>query len=90
VIGDVDLVVVPDSPPGFASAFSTMLQVDPARVTSDPSSAGAHSAAPGLALAAAMASGRLRAARRTLLVAVGAGITVALALYGGEDPAHGA
>ena len=89
-IGDIDLVVAPDSPCSFAGAFSAMLQLDRRCVIGGPASAGAHSAAPGLALSAAMASGRLRAARRTLLVAAGAGITVALALYGGQDPTRGA
>ena len=81
-IADVELLIAPDAPPGLAGALPAALDIEPGRVSTDPGSRGTHSAAPGLALAAAIARGRLREARRTLLVAVGAGITVALALYG--------
>jgi 3-oxoacyl-[acyl-carrier-protein] synthase-3 len=90
-IDDVDLIVAPDAPAGFARALSTMLHVESERMSSDEVvSSGTHSAAPGLALAAAVASGRFGAAGRALLVAAGAGITVALALYGNEEHAGGA
>jgi 3-oxoacyl-[acyl-carrier-protein] synthase III len=81
-VGDIDLVVAPDTPRGFARRVSAALDFPLERVVSEPKPSGAYSAAPGLALAAAIAAGRLRASRRTLLVTAGPGITVALALYG--------
>lgn len=89
-VRDVDLVVVPDTPPGFARGISATFGLSVDRVVSEATSSGAHSAAPGLALAAAIADGRLRTSRRTLIVTAGAGITVALALYGRVGPNGGA
>jgi 3-oxoacyl-[acyl-carrier-protein] synthase-3 len=79
---DLDLVVVPELPAGLPARLAALLGVAEERLASDPASAGTCSAAPGLALESALASGRLDGARRALLVAAGAGITVSLALYG--------
>jgi 3-oxoacyl-[acyl-carrier-protein] synthase-3 len=81
-IEDVDLLVAPGVPAGLPERLAALLGIPAERVADAASSVGACSAAPGLALEAAVASGRLRAARRALLVAVGAGISVSLALYG--------
>ena len=79
---DLDLVVVPELPAGLPDRLGMLLGIPQDRLASDPDSADTCSAAPGLALEAAFASGRMAGARRTLLVAAGAGITVSLALYG--------
>ena len=78
---DLDLVVAPELPPDLPRHLTELLGVPETQLASDPDSAGTCSAASGLALEAAFASGRLAAARRALLVSVGAGITVSLALY---------
>lgn len=89
-LGDVDVVVVADVPERFLGRLTAMLDLPPERVVDDATAAGGYTAAPALALEAAVASGRWRAARRALLVAVGAGITVSLALYGREGCDRGA
>ncbi len=78
---DLDVVVAPELPPGLPQRLAELLGISEKQLASDPDSAGTCSAAPGLALEAAFASGRMAAARRALLVAAGAGITVSLALY---------
>lgn len=89
-VGDVDLFVAPDTPPGFGRGISAALDLPFERVVSGPTSSGAYSAAPGLALVAAIASGRLHATNRMLVITAGAGITVALALYGCAERTRGA
>ena len=79
---DLDLLVVPEAPAGLPTRLAKLLGVSEERVAGCPDSAGTCSAAPGLALEAAFASGRLARARRALLVGVGSGISVSLALYG--------
>jgi 3-oxoacyl-[acyl-carrier-protein] synthase III len=77
-LGDVDLLVATASVPGFAGALAKRLGISAGRVASLPGSlAGAHTAAPAVALEAA----ELAAARTTMFVSAGAGITVVAALY---------
>jgi 3-oxoacyl-[acyl-carrier-protein] synthase-3 len=80
-IEDIDLVLAADAPAGFAGRLAALCGLREGSVVCGEETAGAHTALPGLALESALKSGRLREARHTLLVAVGAGITVALALY---------
>jgi len=77
-LGEVDLLVANASVPGFADALAMRLGVSAERVASPSDDlAHAHTAAPAVALD----SVQLAAARTTLFVSVGAGITVAAALY---------
>jgi 3-oxoacyl-[acyl-carrier-protein] synthase III len=77
-LGDVDLLVATASVPGFADSLARRLGVSAERVAAPSNGvAGAHTAAPALALE----SVRLDAARTTLFVCAGAGITVAAAIY---------
>ena len=74
----VDLLVATASVPEFADALAARLGVSGERVASPPHRlAGAHTAAPVVALESA----RLEAGRTALFVSAGAGITVAVALY---------
>jgi 3-oxoacyl-[acyl-carrier-protein] synthase-3 len=85
--GEIDLVVPAPSSPDFLDALVTRLGVPGDRVaylTEDLE--GAYTAGPIAALQAAIKSGRLSEARTTLMLAAGAGITVALALYRQEPP----
>jgi 3-oxoacyl-[acyl-carrier-protein] synthase III len=80
--GEIDLVVPAPSSPDFLDALVTRLGVPGDRVayvTEDLE--GAYTTEPIAALQAAIRSGRLGEARNTLMLAAGAGITVALALY---------
>jgi 3-oxoacyl-[acyl-carrier-protein] synthase III len=80
--GDIDLLVPAPSAPGFLDALRARLDIPGDRVayvTEDLD--GAYTSGPIAALQAAIRSGRLAEARNTLLLAAGAGITVALALY---------
>jgi 3-oxoacyl-[acyl-carrier-protein] synthase III len=75
---DVDLLVATASVPGFADGLATRLGVSAERVATLPDDlAGAHTAAPAVALESAP----LEAGSTTLFVSAGAGITVAVALY---------
>ena len=77
-LGEVDLLVATASVPGFADSLATRLGVTAERVAAPSNGvASAHTAAPALALE----SVRLEAARTTLFVSAGAGITVAAAIY---------
>jgi len=77
-LGEVDLLVANASVPGFADGLARRLGVAAERVASPSDGlAGAHTAAPALALE----SVRLATARTALFVSAGAGITVAVALY---------
>ncbi len=77
-LGDVDLLVATASVPGFADSLARRLGVSAERVASPSNGvASAHTAA----LALALESVRLEAARTTLFVSAGAGITVAAAIY---------
>ena len=81
-VDDLDLLIVPNAPPDLPTRLAELLGVPGDRLVQCADSAGTCSAAPGLALEAAFASGRLACARHVLLVAVGSGISVSLALYG--------
>jgi 3-oxoacyl-[acyl-carrier-protein] synthase-3 len=77
-LDEVDLLVATASVPGFGAALAERLGVSAERVAS-PSDrlAGAHTAAPAVALESAP----IQPGRTALLVSAGAGITVAAALY---------
>jgi 3-oxoacyl-[acyl-carrier-protein] synthase III len=77
-LGAVDLLVATASVRGFADSLARRLGVSAERVASPSNGvAAAHTAAPAFALE----SVRLQAARTTLFVSAGAGITVAAAIY---------
>ena len=77
-LGDVGLLVATAPVPGFADALAERLGIPAGRVASLPGSlAGAHTAAPAVALEPA----DLAAAGTTVFVSAGAGITVVAALY---------
>jgi 3-oxoacyl-[acyl-carrier-protein] synthase-3 len=77
-LGEVALLVATASVPGFADALASRLGVPAERVASLPDDlAGAHTAAPVLALE----SVALEGSGTALLVSAGAGIAVAAALY---------
>jgi len=77
-LGKVELLVATASVPGFADELAKRLGISAGRVASLPGSlVGAHTAAPAVALEAA----ELAAARTTVFVSAGAGITVVAALY---------
>ncbi len=78
--GEVDLLVATASVSGFGDELAARLGVPAARVASLADGlAGAHTAAPAVALESA----RLAASRTALFVSAGAGITAAAALYRG-------
>jgi 3-oxoacyl-[acyl-carrier-protein] synthase III len=81
-IDDIDLLVAAPAAPGFLDQLRSKLGIHGDRVayTSEDLD-GAYTTGPIAALQTAIKSGRLAEARNTLLVAAGAGITVALALY---------
>jgi 3-oxoacyl-[acyl-carrier-protein] synthase III len=86
-IGDIDLLVPAPSSPDFLDTLRVRLGIPGDRVayvTEDL--AGAYTTGPIAALQAASRSGRLGEARNTLMLAAGAGITVALALYRQTPP----
>jgi 3-oxoacyl-[acyl-carrier-protein] synthase III len=81
-IGDIDLLVPAPSSPGFPDALSVRLGVPGDRVAYVAEDLeGAYTTGSIAALQAAVRSGRLGEARNTLMLAAGAGITVAFAVY---------
>jgi len=81
-IGQIDLLVAAPSSPEFLDPLRVRLGVPGDRVayvTEDLK--GAYTTGPIAALQAGIKSGRLGEARNTVMLAAGAGITVALALY---------
>ncbi len=79
---DLDLVIAPARPEGLASRLVEKAGLASDRiVVADGPLAGAHTAGPGLALEAAIQTGRFSQARRALMLSAGAGIHVASALY---------
>jgi 3-oxoacyl-[acyl-carrier-protein] synthase III len=81
-IEDVDLLIPAPSAPDFLDRLRLRLGVPGDRVAYvEENLVGAHTAGSIAALEAALKSGRLAEARNTLMIAAGAGITVALALY---------
>jgi len=86
-MGDIDLLVPAPSSPGFVDTLRVRLGIPGDRVAYVPEDLqGAYTTGPIAALQAAMKSGRLGEARNTLMLAAGAGITVALALYRQAPP----
>lgn len=83
----VDLLIASPYPRGFASDVAAALRIPASRLPELPAEhAGAHTAGPIAALAAAMDGGRFERAHNVLFVAVGAGLTVATALYRRGSP----
>ena len=77
-VAEVDLLIATASAPDFAAALAHRLGITAAPVVSPSGGlAGAHTAAPAIALE----SVQLTASRTALLVSAGAGITVVAALY---------
>lgn len=81
-IGEIDLLVPAPATPEFVDSLRLRLRMPGDHVAYTPEDlAGAYTTGPIAALQAAIKSGRLGEARNTLMLAAGAGITVALALY---------
>jgi 3-oxoacyl-[acyl-carrier-protein] synthase-3 len=81
-IGEIDLVVAAPLSPDFLDPLRVRLGVPGDRVAYVAEDlAGAYTTGPIAALQAAVRSGRLAEARNVLMLAAGAGITVAFALY---------
>lgn len=81
-IHEIGLLVPAPSAPGFVDPLRSRLGIPGDRVAFTPEDLqGAHTTGPIAALQAAVRSGRLAEAENTLLLAAGAGITIALALY---------
>jgi 3-oxoacyl-[acyl-carrier-protein] synthase-3 len=81
-LADVDLLVPAPSAPEFLDPLRERLGVPGDRVAYTPEDLeGTHTTGPIAAVHAAIRSGRLGEAGNTLVLAAGAGITVALALY---------
>jgi 3-oxoacyl-[acyl-carrier-protein] synthase III len=86
-IEDIDLLVPAPSAPGFLDQLQSRLGIHGDRVAYIPEDLdGAYTTGPIAALQTAIKSGRLAEAGNTLLLAAGAGITVALALYRQTQP----
>lgn len=79
-IEDVDLFALSSTPAGFPEALALELSLAPEALAA-ADEPGSHTSGPALALAGAIASPSWATASRVLLVAAGAGISVALALY---------
>jgi 3-oxoacyl-[acyl-carrier-protein] synthase III len=89
-IDEVDLLVPAPATPEFLDSLRVRLGIPGDRVSfTAEDMAGAYTAGTIAALEVAAKSGRLAEARNTLLLAVGAGITVTLALYRQTPPEGG-
>jgi 3-oxoacyl-[acyl-carrier-protein] synthase III len=89
-VEDIDLLVPSPSRSGFVDPLRTRLGIPGDRVAYTPEDLdGTYTTGPIAALQAAIKSGRLGEARNALLLAAGAGITVALALYRQTPPDDG-
>lgn len=87
-VGDIDLFIPAPATPEILDSLRIRLGIPGDRVAfTAEDMAGAYTAGPIAAVEVAMKSGRLSEARNTLILTVGAGITVALALYRQEPPA---
>jgi len=86
-IGDIDLLVAAPAAPAYFDRLRERLGVTGDRTAFvGEDLAGSYTAGPLAALDAAMRSGKYADATNTLVVATGAGITVALALYRQSPP----
>ena len=84
---EIDLLVTSPGPGELPAELARRLEVPAERLARvDDAFARAHTAGPVAVLDAAMRSGRMDQARNVLLVTVGAGITVATALYRPAPP----
>jgi 3-oxoacyl-[acyl-carrier-protein] synthase III len=89
-VEDIDLLVPSPSRAGFVDPLRTRLGIPGDRVAYTPEDLdGTYTTGPIAALQAAIKSGRLGEAHNALLLAAGAGITVALALYRQTPPDDG-
>ena len=85
--GEIDLLVPAPSSPAFLDTLTVRLGIPGDRVAYVAEDlADAYTTGPIAALQAAIRSGRLGESRNTLMLAAGAGITVALALYRQAPP----
>jgi 3-oxoacyl-[acyl-carrier-protein] synthase-3 len=85
--GEIDLWVPAPSFPDFLDPLKERLGIPGDRIAYMPEDLeGAHTTGPIAALQAAVKSGRLGEAHNTVMLAAGAGITVALALYRQAPP----
>jgi len=86
-VEDIDLLVPSPSRAGFVDPLRARLGIPGDRVAYTPEDLdGTYTTGPIAALQAAIKSGRLAEAENALLIAAGAGITVALALYRQTPP----
>jgi 3-oxoacyl-[acyl-carrier-protein] synthase-3 len=86
-VADIDLLVPAPSAADFIDPLRARLALPGDRVAFTPEDLeGAHTTGPIAALQSAIKSGRLGEAQNTLLLAAGAGITIALALYRQPPP----
>ncbi len=86
-VEDIDLLIPAPAAPGFVDPLRAKLGSPGDRVAYTPEDLErAYTTGPIAALQAAIKSGRLSEAENTLLIAAGAGITVALALYRQTPP----
>jgi 3-oxoacyl-[acyl-carrier-protein] synthase-3 len=84
-VAEIDLLITSQYPPRFGVQLAHCLGIPRARVPAVAAElAAAHTAGPIAALEAAIDDGRFGRARHVLFVTVGAGITVAAALYRGS------
>lgn len=87
-IGEIDLLVPAPSSADFLDHLRVRLGIPGDRVAYTAEDlAGSYTTGPIAALQAAIRTGRLGEAANTLMLAAGAGITVALALYRQTPPA---
>jgi 3-oxoacyl-[acyl-carrier-protein] synthase III len=90
-ISEIDLLVPAPSSADFVDPLRARLGIPGDRIAYvSEDLEGAYTTGPIAALQAAIRSGRLGEARNTVMLAAGAGITVALALYrsGGDPQPH--
>lgn len=79
--GDVDLLLASQSPPGLATRLREETAMGDRVVDVTGTYGDVHTAAPGLALAAALRAGRVTPGARVVFLTVGAGVAAWLALY---------
>jgi 3-oxoacyl-[acyl-carrier-protein] synthase-3 len=80
---DIDLIIPSQSPEGFIDGIIKKTKIDSSRIIDVSGAVGKiHTAGPGIALKKAMDDGSFSRAERIIFLAVGAGITVSIALYG--------
>lgn len=78
---DIDLVITSQTPKGLIDAFAKKTGLGKKVVDVSKNFGNIHTVGPLAALSEAMDDGRFKAAKNTLFLAVGSGITVCIALY---------